>query len=78
MSLTKVKGSVWDREENILDANVSTTALLADITAAINTTGKYQGKMVFNSTVGSTVFSEGAAAADVWNFLDGTTAHTPI
>lgn len=57
---------------------VSTTAALAENTDAINTTGKYKGKPVFNETTGILVVAAGAAAADVWkNAGTGATAHTP-
>lgn len=58
---------------------VSTTAALAAIGNAINTTGKYQGKPVFNSTTNILVCAVGAAAGSVWaNAGTGVTAHTPI
>jgi hypothetical protein len=57
---------------------VSTTAALAAVGNAINTTGKYAGKQVFNETTGILVVAAGAAAADVWkNAGTGATAHTP-
>jgi len=56
----------------------STTALLEDVAAAINTTGKFTGKVVINTTAGTIVTAHGAAAADVWDALAGTTAHTPV
>jgi len=59
-------------------AVVSTTAALAENTDAINTTGKYEGKQVFNSTTGILVVAAGASAASVWkNAGTGATAHTP-
>lgn len=58
--------------------NVSTTAALAAIGNAINTTGKFEGKQVFNSTTKILVVAVGPAAADVWaNAGTGVTAHTP-
>lgn len=61
----------------VLDS-VSTTAALAAVGNAINTTGKYKGKQVFNETTGILVVAAGALAADVWkNAGTGATAHTP-
>ncbi len=58
--------------------NVSTTAALAAIGNAINTTDKFEGKQVFNSTTKILVIAVGPAAADVWaNAGTGVTAHTP-
>lgn len=57
---------------------VSTTAALADVDDAINTEGKYAGKVVFNSTTGALVVAVGAAADDVWNTAAGAAAHTPV
>jgi hypothetical protein len=58
---------------------VSTTAALAAVGNAINTTGKYQGKMVFNSTTNILVVAVGSTAASVWaNAGTGVTAHTPV
>lgn len=57
---------------------VSTTAALAAIGNAVNTTGKFKGKQVFNETTGILVVAAGAAAADVWkNSGTGAAAHTP-
>lgn len=57
---------------------VSTTAALAAIGDAVNTTGKFKGKQVFNETTGILVIAAGPAAADVWkNAGTGAAAHTP-
>lgn len=59
--------------------NVSTTAALADVADAINTTDKFKGKQVFNETTSILVIAVGPAAADVWaNAGTGVTAHTPV
>lgn len=57
---------------------VSTTAALAAIGNAINTAGKYQGKIVFNSTSNALVVAVGATAGAVWNTAAGALAHTPV
>ena len=56
----------------------STTAALAAVGNAINTTNKFAGKVVINTTAGTIVTADTAAADGVWLALDGTTAHTPI
>ena len=55
----------------------TTTAALADIDDAINTTDKFAGKLVYNATTGAVCVSEGSTAAAVWNGADGTADHTP-
>ena len=71
---TKVKAAV-----GAALTTVSTTAALAAIGNAINTTGKYKGKMVFNETTGIVVVAADANANSVWkNAGTGATAHTPV
>lgn len=56
----------------------STTVNLGNSTHAVNTTGKFKGKQVFNETTGILVVAAGPAATDVWkNAGTGVTAHTP-
>jgi hypothetical protein len=55
-----------------------TAANLALIGNAINTTGKYIGKMVVDLATGLIFTATGVAAADVWRASDGTTVATPI
>jgi len=60
-------------------ATVATTSQLAAVGNAVNTTGKYQGKQVFNSTTNIVVVAVGANANSVWaNSGTGVTAHTPV
>ena len=57
----------------------ATTAELAAVGDIVNTSPKkVAGTIVFNSTVGSVVVSEGPLAAAVWNTAAGVTAHSPI
>ena len=56
----------------------STIAALEDVADAINTTGKYTGKMVVVLSSGLILTATGAAAADVWRGSDGTTVATPV
>lgn len=55
-----------------------TVANLEDIANAINTTGKYTGKMVVVLASGLIFTATGAAAGDVWKASDGTTTATPV
>jgi hypothetical protein len=56
----------------------ATTVELEDETHSINTSEKWIGKQVFNTTTGKPVYATGTLAADVWNDATGTTAHTPV
>jgi hypothetical protein len=51
---------------------------LEDITNAINTTGKYTGKMVVVLASGLIFTATGADADDDWRGSDGTTVATPV
>lgn len=55
-----------------------TTIELEDITNTINTSEKFIGKEVFNTTTNRPVWAIGIIDSSVWNFADGTLAHTPI
>lgn len=56
----------------------STVAAMEDVADAINTTGKYTGKMVVVLATGLIFTASGSAAADVWRASDGTTTATPV
>jgi hypothetical protein len=56
----------------------TTIAELEDVTDAINTTGKYIGKMVVVLSTGLILTATGAAAADSWKGSNGTTSADPI
>lgn len=56
----------------------STTAALAAIGNAINTTGKAPGKMVFNTTTGLPCWAVDGTAGGLWKSAAGATAHTPV
>ena len=56
----------------------STVADLEAVGNAINTTGKYTGKMVVVLATGLIFTATGATAADVWRASDGTTVASPI
>lgn len=55
-----------------------TTAELTDINSAVNTSGKYKGRRLFNTTTNRWVYAGGTLNNSNWLFFDGTTAHTPI
>jgi hypothetical protein len=65
-------------ERNLSLVVTDTSTNLADITAAVNTTGKYTGKRVWNTTTSRPVFAAGGTAGGLWVYSDGTTAHTPV
>jgi hypothetical protein len=65
-------------ERNLSLVVTDTTTNLADITAAVNTTGKYTGKRIWNATTSRPVFAAGGTAGGLWVYSDGTTAHTPV
>lgn len=56
----------------------TTVADLEAVGNAINTTGKYAGKMVVVLATGLIFTATGAAAADAWKASDGTTTASPI
>ncbi len=53
-------------------------ANLAIIGNAINTTGKYTGKMIVDTATGLIFTATGSAASAVWRASDGTTVATPV
>jgi len=58
--------------------DTATTAELDAIGNAINTTRKYVGKMVFNTTSGLVVVADTAGAGGTWSSVsDGLVDHTP-
>lgn len=56
----------------------STSALLGNKTAAINTTGKVANKVVYNTTTKTLYVAQGATDVSTWiDAADGTTTITP-
>lgn len=55
----------------------ATAAALGDLTNAINTTGKFAGKQVWDSTNNVPLWAKGATAGAVWIDGAGTTIITP-
>lgn len=60
-----------------LGTPTTTTAAIQSQANAINTTDKFVGKQVINSTDGKIYYTAGALATDVWKTLDGVTTITP-
>lgn len=58
-------------------ANTATTAQLAALADPINTTGKFTGKLVLNTTTNVIVAATGSTAASTW-VAAGAVAHTPV
>lgn len=56
----------------------TTVAALEAVGNAINTSGKYTGKMVVVLSSGLIFTATGAAASDAWKASDGTTTATPV
>ena len=54
-----------------------TAVNIADITSAINTVGKYEGLMVWDTTNKRLLRAAGSAAGDDWDVVDGSVQITP-
>jgi len=50
---------------------------IAAVANAINTTGKFQGKLVWDSTNNRMMRASGSSAASAWYVIDGSTSVTP-
>ena len=55
----------------------ATTANLGDATHAINTTDKFAGKLVLDTTTNILQVATGGDATDTWQPVTGATAVTP-
>jgi|694.fasta_scaffold123296_2 hypothetical protein len=55
----------------------ATAAAIAAVGNAINTTGKFGGKLVWDSTNNRLLRTQGGAAADPWYVVDGSASVTP-
>jgi hypothetical protein len=56
---------------------VRTTAQLAALVDPINTTDKFAGRCVFDSTKGQPVWADGPLVGDTWSLSTGIVASTP-
>lgn len=54
-----------------------TAANIADISASINTSGKYTAKLVWDTTNNRLMRASGTSAASAWYVVDGSTSVTP-
>ena len=64
----------------VLDGNYAsqaTTAQLVAVGGTVNTSGKFAGKMVFNTATGLPVWADGPLATDTWSIATGEATHTP-
>ena len=81
--ITWEKSAPWTAEPLASTAAVAapmaeaTSAQLASITAAINTTGKYKGKLCFVTDTNGFVAAAGSSATASWRYSDGTIAYDP-
>jgi hypothetical protein len=55
-----------------------TTAQFADITHAVNTTGKFLYREYYNSTTGRKMRANGGSAGSTWLDMMGTNTITPV
>ena len=70
MALTKVN---W----GMIDTPSYTAANIADKTSSVNTTAKYAGLFIWDTTNHRLMRSEGATDVSVWWVVDGSTSVTP-
>lgn len=64
--------------KNYVDTpNTNTDVEIADISNAINTTGKVVGKQTFDTVNNRLMIASGTAAADPWYVADGSASVTP-
>jgi hypothetical protein len=78
--LLESNGSKWFIVSSFaaLSRTFATSAQLANIAANVNTSDKYQGKEVFDTTLNKPVYTVGSTAGSVWNDAVGVLAHTPV
>lgn len=57
--------------------NEATATAIADVTNAINTTGKFKNKRVWDTTNNREMRASGATAASAWYVIDGSASVTP-
>ena len=66
-----------DATAGYIQLRTATSAEIAAVADAVNTTGKAAGTIVFDTTLSTLKIATGALAADTWVNADGTTAVTP-
>jgi hypothetical protein len=70
MAITKTS---W----GLINTQTVSAANIADKTSAVNTTDKYEGLFVWDSTNHRLMRAEGSADVSVWWVVDGSTSVTP-
>lgn len=65
-------------ERTVYVQDTVTTPNLNDITHAVNTRDKWQGKMAFNLSTNKPVYATGGAASSTWVDATGAVTHTPV
>jgi hypothetical protein len=68
---------LWRDWDNYSAASVASAANIAAIANAVNTTGKFTGKLVWDSTNNRLMRARGAADNSVWDVIDGSASVTP-
>lgn len=58
--------------------DVEASAAFQNAGHGINTAGKFEGRVVFDSVVNRPVWATGSSTTSVWVWSDGTTAYTPV
>ena len=66
-----------DATAGYIQLRTATSAEIAAVANAVNTTGKAAGTIVFDTTLSTLKIATGALAADTWVDADGTNAVTP-
>lgn len=72
-------GTSWQQLRTSADtiAVTATAANIASIVATVNTSNKYYGKIVYDTTNQRAMVAQGPAAADLWWVIDGSASVTP-
>lgn len=73
-----VHNDTLSADKQLQQADSSGSADLNNISSRVNTSDKYAGKMVWNVATLRPVYATGGTAGAVWNYSDGTLAHTPV
>ena len=69
---------LYSRGHQVSTNESATQTELRDTASTVNTTYKWPGKPVWDTTNEKPVYAVSALSGGVWNNADGTTAHTPV
>lgn len=72
--IVDVAGRRWKRQ---MVMQLQTAATIASVANALNTTGKYAGLSVYDTTNNRLMIASGSAAASPWYIADGSASVTP-